>query len=213
MVRSWKGFMPPVSSSPFERYNRKKAILGLGSNLGERTENLLNGLRLISERCGELQSLSSIFETTPLTVPNVKQGPFYNLAVSISTSLSPETLMTTLLQIEKEIGRKRGEEIHWGPRVLDIDIITYEGFTSRHGSLSIPHPRYRERDFVLLPLKEIAPDFKDPTSLESVDSMLAQISGDERTAYKRIPLPAEFKSLCSSEMDEEEDGSSYSEAV
>ncbi|MCB0329327.1 MAG: 2-amino-4-hydroxy-6-hydroxymethyldihydropteridine diphosphokinase [Bdellovibrionales bacterium] len=162
--------------------------LALGTNLGDRNVNLSEALRLIQHRCGKLLKISSIYETHPLPVPNVTQGTYYNMAVQLETELDPRALLDQLLDIEQVVGRNRKEEVMWGPRVIDLDIISYGELTSLEENPQIPHPRYRSRDFVLLPIKELNPDFLDPKSGESVDSLLARIPAEARTAFRKLPF-------------------------
>lgn len=126
--------------------------LSLGSNMGDREENLKNAVRLISDITDTcVLKVSSIYETDP--VGFTQQGSFLNMAVLINTTLSPLLLLEKLQEIETVL--KRVRTIHWGPRTIDIDILLYEGVELKHKDLLIPHPRMFERSFVLVPLKEI----------------------------------------------------------
>jgi 2-amino-4-hydroxy-6-hydroxymethyldihydropteridine diphosphokinase len=131
------------------------AYLGLGSNLGDREGTLREAIRhLDSLSATHVLTVSSVIETPPWGYIN--QPAFLNMAVQITTSLTPEVLLAALQKIETTLGRVRSEK--WGPRTLDIDILVYADEERNSATLSIPHPWLTNRRFVLLPLAEIAPD-------------------------------------------------------
>ncbi|MGL4629583.1 MAG: 2-amino-4-hydroxy-6-hydroxymethyldihydropteridine diphosphokinase [Leadbetterella sp.] len=132
-----------------------KAILSLGSNIGDRSDYLQKALLKIEEYAGKILKKSSIYETEPWG--NTDQPLFYNMVVEIETSLFPWKLLHTLQSIETSLGRTR--ETHWGPRTIDIDIIDIEGIILKSVDLNIPHPYFDQRDFVLVPLREILAGF------------------------------------------------------
>lgn len=133
----------------------KKAYIALGTNLGERLENLKLALELIDTEGGlEVKSVSSVYETKPVGGPD--QGYFLNACALIKSDLTPTMLLLKLLEIENKMGRIREER--WGPRIIDLDLLIYENVTMNTPLLELPHPRLTERDFVLLPLCDIAPD-------------------------------------------------------
>jgi len=129
--------------------------VALGSNLGKRKENCLKAIEHIR---GLLQTkilkTSSLIETEPQG--KTDQPQFLNGAIKIETKLSPQKLMQSLLEIEKKMGRVRGEK--WGPRIIDLDIIMYDNLKIDEPGLTIPHPRFKERSFVLIPLRELQSD-------------------------------------------------------
>ena len=133
-------------------------FLGLGSNLGDRQEHLRAGLQKICERIGELKKVSGLYETEPWGVEG--QNSYFNLAAEVTTPLLPLQLLQTLQEIEQECGRERKEK--WGSRTLDIDLLFFENYHFSLPELTVPHPRLTERNFVLYPLAEIAPDFVHP---------------------------------------------------
>lgn len=135
------GFAPPV-------------FLGLGSNVGDREENLGRGLRLLQSRRFEISMASSVYETEPVGGP--PQGPFLNMVVRGTTPLAPEDLLARCLETERDLGRVRAER--FGPRTLDVDILMYGDRVVDTPDLTLPHPHLHERLFVLVPLAEIAPD-------------------------------------------------------
>ncbi len=130
-----------------------QAAIGLGSNLGDR----LGYLRLAVSRLGSLGEVvrtSSLYETAPVGGP--AQDPFFNAVVLIQTSLEPWPLLQGLHRIENEAGRTR--QVRWGPRTLDLDLLVYDGQALETEVLTIPHPRARDRAFVLIPLAEVWPE-------------------------------------------------------
>ena len=134
--------------------------LGLGSNLGDRKENLEKSIEALdSFEEIEVTNRSSILETEPYG--KTDQPEFMNMCVEINTRMSPLSLLETVLGIEHSLGRVR-EEV-WGPRIIDIDILLYEDLELELDDLSIPHKEMHLRSFVLEPLSEIAPDAKHPT--------------------------------------------------
>jgi 2-amino-4-hydroxy-6-hydroxymethyldihydropteridine diphosphokinase len=131
------------------------AYVGLGANLGDAEV----ALRLAARRLGALGAVSSaseVYESDP--VGYTDQPPFVNAVVGLRTRLDPERLLAELLRIEADFGRER--TVHWGPRTLDLDLIWYEGEARDTAELTLPHPRAHEREFVLRPLAEIAPDLE-----------------------------------------------------
>ncbi len=133
----------------------KTAYLGMGSNLGDRVAHMRMALGMIRHdpRCS-VGRVSSLYNTQPVGVTD--QPEFLNGVVEIRTSLSPVELLHVCQGVERKMGRTR--TIRWGPRVIDLDILVYETETSNAPELVIPHPRLRDRAFVLAPLAEIAPD-------------------------------------------------------
>jgi len=133
-----------------------KSYLSLGSNEGNKEENLKNALEFLGESPGiEVVKVSSVYETEPWG--GVEQPSYYNLAIEIETTLDPDELLQTCQEIENILGRKR--RVRWGSRTIDIDILTYQQVNIRTDRLILPHPYMEIREFVLAPLREIAPNF------------------------------------------------------
>ena len=131
------------------------ATLGLGGNLGDPVAAFAAALaRLHAHAAVQMKAASSVWRTAPWG--KLDQPEFRNMAVLIETSLSADDLLALCLEIERESGRERRER--WGPRTLDIDILTYGGQLIDRPGLQVPHPRIAERAFVLAPLAEIAPE-------------------------------------------------------
>ncbi len=139
--------------------SRKRVFLGLGSNVGDRIENILRALEELS-RLGELVKVSTVYESEPWGVK--EQPTFLNCAVEMKTSLSPEELLSRIKDIERRLGRV--ERFHWGPREIDIDIILYDELVIESDKLKVPHPFIEKRDFVLVPLLELDEDLVNPKS-------------------------------------------------
>lgn len=131
--------------------------IALGSNLGDRLHHLREAVRYL-KACPETQlsAWASIYETAP--VGPAGQANYYNTVVRLETSRSPQELLAHCQEIEKQL--KRVRTIHWGPRTIDLDILLYEDLVLNEPGLQIPHPRLLERDFVLIPLLEIAPELE-----------------------------------------------------
>ena len=132
--------------------------LGIGSNLGDKNGNCLKALDRLTEHGVVITKRSAFYETKPWGVE--EQPDFVNIAIEAETEITPEGLLDLLKRIEREMGRRDG--IRWGPRLIDLDILLYEDRTIQTESLVIPHPLLNKRDFVLLPLNEIAPEAVHP---------------------------------------------------
>lgn len=136
------------------------AFLSLGSNLGDRRSNLEQAITLLNNPPGlVINNISSYYETEPWG--GIKQDPFLNLVLEIESQIDPLELLKHCQQVEETMGRIRS--IHWGPRIIDIDILTYNNMVINKEELIIPHPYMEEREFVLAPLREIKPDFILPS--------------------------------------------------
>ena len=146
------------------------AVLGLGSNVGDRVANIHRAIALLIEP-GDVRLVKSsrIYRTPPWGVTD--QDWFANACVTVATPLTPRALLQRCQDVENKMHRVRAKK--WGPRVIDVDILTYRDETVRETDLVVPHPLIAERAFVLIPLAEIAPDFA--IRGRTIDEMIAAV--------------------------------------
>lgn len=147
-----------------------KVYLSLGSNMGDKRENLLEAIKKVGElENTEVVKSSTILETEPFGY--IEQDNFLNACLEVKTLLTPQEFLSSILKIELDMGRVR--EIKWGPRVIDIDILFYDNEIIQEDNLAVPHPWICEREFVLEPLSEIAPNYVHPLERRTI-MMLAR---------------------------------------
>ena len=133
---------------------KHKVFLGLGSNLGERQANIERAIELISERVGEVIRRSSLIETDPWGFES--ENKFLNGVILCETTLTPRQVLRKTQKIERDMGRKKKtSSLQYSDRPIDIDILLYDNLTVDEPDLKIPHPRMQDREFVMIPLKEI----------------------------------------------------------
>lgn len=155
-------------------------FLSLGTNQGDRLSNLDNSIQHIEHKCGKILNISSIYETEAWG--NTDQEAFLNQVIEISTQLTAHELLAEVLGIETVMGRVR--EVHWGPRIIDVDILFYGIECFNEPNLIIPHPQLQFRNFVLIPLKEIAPDWVHPLLGKSVEELI--LLNPDKLAVKKV---------------------------
>ena len=135
----------------------ERVFIGLGTNLGERFENLARARALLAERV-VVKAVSSVYETKPWGY--LDQPDFLNQVIEVETDLTPTKLLNLLKRVEKKMGRERN--FRNGPRLIDLDILLFGDRVLHTARLNIPHPQITERAFVLVPLAEIAPELVHP---------------------------------------------------
>ncbi|MGH6618044.1 MAG: 2-amino-4-hydroxy-6-hydroxymethyldihydropteridine diphosphokinase [Alphaproteobacteria bacterium] len=151
-----------------------EVFIALGSNLGDREANLREAQAAIASAVAIL-ARSSVHETRPQYVAD--QPPFLNMVLRGTTSLEPEALLSFLQKIEKNLGRKPSRR--FGPRLIDLDILYHGDKISNNQHLVLPHPRIAERDFVLLPMAEIAPERRHPVTGKTTAEMLEALQSGQ----------------------------------
>jgi len=137
--------------------------IALGSNLGNRQENIQSAIALIRKNAVTVKKVSTVIETDPVGGP--PQGKYLNAVIECQTSLTASQLLKTLQSIEQKLGRER--TLKNGPRTIDLDILLYDNLKVSTDELTIPHPRMFKREFVMKPLKEIAPQILEKNFNES----------------------------------------------
>lgn len=134
--------------------------LGLGTNIGNKRKNMITAASLLARRAGDVLALSSFYETEPWGFES--SNKFLNAAIKIRTSLSPIELLHLTQEFEKELGRTEKSEGTYHDRVIDIDLLMYDGLVLQSEELVLPHPLMHKRKFVMEPLSEIAPFVTHP---------------------------------------------------
>ena len=147
------------------------AYVGLGSNLGDRAGNLLLAVRGLIEASLEISKLSSIYETEPVGMDDAPR--FLNMVAEVRTgTISPTQMMARMLRIEYLLGRK--DKNLNKPRTIDLDLLFYGDQRLATPFLTLPHPRIHLRNFVLIPMSEIAPEFRHPSLKKSINDLVAE---------------------------------------
>lgn len=148
------------------------AYIGLGSNVGDREKYLKSAIAVLGS-IGTVGPVSGLYATEP--VGPISQPDFLNAVLKLRTALSPEALLAELLRIEQENGRDRASVPPKGPRTLDLDLLSYDGLVLDTSPLRLPHPAIAERRFVLVPLAEIAPEWRHPATGKSATQLLKEL--------------------------------------
>ena len=150
-----------------------ECLIALGSNLGDRLENLRAGIEELGRLDGlDIDDVSKLYETAPVGGPD-QQGPYLNAALRATTTIGAAELLAQLHRIEAL--RERERTIHWGPRTLDLDLLIYGDLVSDDPALEVPHPRQHQRRFVLVPVCDVAADLVHPVLGRTMRDLLADL--------------------------------------
>ncbi|KXK36463.1 MAG: 2-amino-4-hydroxy-6-hydroxymethyldihydropteridine diphosphokinase [Saprospiraceae bacterium] len=139
----------------------------LGSNVGNRKENLTKAIDVIHKEIGTVIARSSVYETEPWGLKD--QPDFYNMAIEVHSAMDPEKVFVKVKEIEQLLERENN--IKWGPRSIDVDILYCDQIVMKKDHLQIPHPQIYNRNFVLIPLMEIAGDYTDPVKKHTIEEI------------------------------------------
>ena len=150
----------------------RRAYIGLGANLQDPPAQLRQALALIEQSAGVRPVATSTFYRSAPLGPG-PQADYCNAVCAVDTTLAPGTLLTRLHAIEREMGRER-PPVRWAPRLIDLDLLHYEGVSLKTARITLPHPELHRRNFVVAPLAEIAPDLELP-GLGRVDALARQL--------------------------------------
>jgi len=165
----------------------KNVFLGIGTNLGNREYYLDRALEAIGASAGEVSAVSRIYETEPWGFKS--KNKFLNMAVRINTDLEPEELLHTVLEIEKQLGRKRKTK-RYSSRTVDIDILLYGDRVIMEQCLQVPHPKLGQRRFVLVPLCDIAAEMVHPVLMKTFARLLEECADENKVeVFSTTPGP------------------------
>ena len=164
---------------------QRTTYLSLGSNLGNRKENLQLAINLIAQKVGRIVKISSVYKTASW---GFDSDDFLNICIEISSNLDAENLLTRVLKIESDLGRERGSSTEYKARTIDIDVLLYGDEVLRYKNLTVPHPRMLERKFVLVPLAEITPQLKHPIVQKTIAECLAKCEDVSEISKTNVTL-------------------------
>lgn len=164
----------------------RTTYLSLGSNLGNKLENLQGAIDEINQEVGHVKKVSSVYKTKSW---GFKGEDFFNICLEVSSSLSPEKMIQTVIQIENKLGRIRNKEASYSDRKIDIDILLFDDEIIFYNELKVPHPDMLQRKFVLVPLTEIAPNVIHPIAKKTILICLQQCEDSqyiEKTPHQLV---------------------------
>lgn len=166
--------------------NPQRAVIALGSNVGNRLERLQSAVDALADTPGmKVEAVSPVYETEPWGVDPASQPSYFNAVVLVRTTLPPSSLLERGHAIEEALERVRDE--HWGPRTIDVDIVAYQGVVSDDPLLTLPHPRAHERAFVLVPWYDVDPGAEVPGH-GAVAELLARLGREGVSARTDLEL-------------------------
>ncbi|MFF7451228.1 MULTISPECIES: 2-amino-4-hydroxy-6-hydroxymethyldihydropteridine diphosphokinase [unclassified Streptomyces] len=178
-----------VDAADTTLHNPQRAVISLGSNLGNRLETLQGAIDALEDTPGvRVKAVSPVYETAPWGVEPGSQPSYFNAVVLVKTTLPPSSLLERAHAVEEAFHRVRDER--WGPRTLDVDIVAYADVVSDDPTLTLPHPRAHERAFVLAPWHDVEPQAQLP-GVGPVSGLLADVTrnGVEPRADLELRLP------------------------
>lgn len=161
------------------------AYLSLGTNLGDKTENLQNAIEGIAEKVGDIRKISGVYQTASW---GFESEDFYNCCIEVSTHHAPEKLLSILLQIESNLGRKRVDSDKYLDRNIDIDILLFDDEIIFSKTLTVPHSKMLLRKFVLVPMAEIAPTFFHPIEKKQLTFCLQNCDDESEILKTSVQL-------------------------
>lgn len=180
-------------------------FVGFGANIGSPLSTLERAIPLLERTLGAIVARSSLYETLALTLSGDSQSNYINAVLRFSTPLRPPSILEILLEVERQIGRDRRCTTRWAPREIDLDLLFVGDLTTHTDSISLPHPEIANRDFVLTPMAEIAPNFVHPQtgltiaelnqSLETRGFKRFVVRQLPSTSAESIPSSSQFKFL------------------
>ena len=151
-------------------------FIALGGNIGDTKAIIQKVIERFNSELGSVLKVSRVYKSKPLpTTHGMMQDQYLNAVLLLRTALTPEVLLKSLQKIEEDFGRDRIHCIHWGPRTIDLDIISVGDISLTSVDLTIPHPRMNERDFVLIPIKDIEPNYIHPTSKKRIELLISEL--------------------------------------
>lgn len=172
-------------------------LVGIGSNVGDRRTNIELAMAEMKKKGVQILTSSSLYETPPWGIQ--EQDAFFNSVVRVSFDRSAEELLRILLEIEVEMGRIR--EVKWGPRLIDLDILEFNSEQIQSEELTVPHPWYTTREFVLIPLREIAPDFIPTGGSKTILELMDELPDEKKEGIKAV-YPASSIASSTSDLSE-----------
>jgi len=155
----------------------KKLYLSIGSNLGEKLQNLQDAVFLLGKDVGKITAISNVYRSASW---GFEADDFLNACLELDTTSSPDVVLKQVLSIEKKMGRERFKESGYESRSIDIDLLYYENNVLHSDTLTLPHPKLQERKFVLLPLADIAPQFYHPTLKKDTRNLLQECKDESK---------------------------------
>ncbi|MBI9042334.1 2-amino-4-hydroxy-6-hydroxymethyldihydropteridine diphosphokinase [Lutibacter sp.] len=171
----------------------RTTYLSLGSNLGNKAENLQQAVNLIAEKIGKVSKISSVYKTAAW---GFESDEFFNICLQVATSLNPENLLIEIQKIELQLGRNRKTEAGYQARTIDIDVLLFDTEIIISKELMVPHKEMLKRKFVMVPLAEIAPNFMHPIEKQQIQVCLSNCN--DSSAIEKVDLKL-IRPICLSE--------------